>query len=130
MFNNLKPGPLEPTSAFQASKVLLPSQVLRTSKQVEATATELLAGCTWTFKGRFDFLQQPPSDAKGESVENTMGKSIDVDDCAAIDNKGEDVSMCTCNQHRRPTPWNGLGSPRKSRWSSVDGRWRLAKTAS
>jgi hypothetical protein len=46
----------------------------------------------WTFNGRFDFLQ-PTSDARGESIEETMGPSADEDDCAATGSKREDVSM-------------------------------------
>jgi hypothetical protein len=55
---------------------------------------ELLAGCTWTFKGRFDVLQQPPSEAKVESIEDTMEGSVNVDDSMATDSKRENVSMC------------------------------------
>jgi hypothetical protein len=54
----------------------------------------LLAGCTWTFKGRFDFLQQPPSDARDESVDDTMGGSVNGGDSEATNSKREEVSMC------------------------------------
>jgi hypothetical protein len=92
-------------------------------------ATELLAGCTRTFKGRFDFLQQLPFDAKGKSVDDTMEGSADGGDSEATNSKREDMFMCV--QSRPETDaagqsWLTTEKPMEQcRWAMAAGKDRI-----
>jgi hypothetical protein len=69
------------------------------------------------------------SDARGESIEDTMGGSADDDDCAATNSKREDVSMWVQSRPEIDAAGQSWFTTEKP-LEQCRRRWRLAKTAS